>query len=532
MKKLHLKVVGVVASFFLASWAWAQDPVAVSLSDESGNPGDTVEVAFTFQGNGESSGFEGDITYDDTDFSAIDLSDCLQGSTASIDSCTHPGGDTTIIRIVLANDAATPLEDFTGIIRFTIDGGATAPQTIPLAWDATSLDATDPAADVNATDGSVSVQEGPQPQLEFTPVSGSTLDFGGQEQGTTSDPQSVEVCNVGDSGTTIDSISAALTGGDTGEFSVDDSACTGATLGQNDCCTVQATFSPSAGGNTAFSATMDINTSEGVGNFTLSGEGTDGPAGSVSIAPNPYDFGELLTNDETATQTFTVTNNGDAGSEVTFDPASLAGDTGEFSIVADNCNGQTVADGDSCTVDVEFAPANDGPWSVDLTVGGTDGNGDARQDTATITGDGVSEARFSSEPPPGGVNMGVSAPGGSLDQAVTVFNEGNQNLTVNNCTETDPDNLFTFTPAAGSINFDIAPDASNSFQVSCSVPEPGTFSASLSCDTNDPNNATVTYNFTCNGRILEIPTMQPWGLVLLTMLMLMIGGLSIRYFRV
>jgi len=441
-------------------------------------------------------------------------------------TCSNPSSG--IYRFIIENGTLSEIGDISyGEIQFDVDGGASAPQTIDLtfAFEEYSSGATPPftSETPNVSDpGQIEILNiAPNLSLSETGLTFSTA------ISSTSAAQTVDACNNGNAdGLTFSDIS--ISGADAANFSQTNNCPTSSPgLAQGTCCQIDTTFSPDA--ITSFTASLDVTSSNGSGSVTLDGTGTAGPAATLSISDATYDFGDVLTGDS-ATYTFTVSNTGEADSEASID--TITPPAGDFSVTGGSCSAgtTTLADGESCTIDLQFAPAADGLQSGDLVVDGTDTvNSTSLQVTSTVEGNGVTEARFVSSPAAGNVNVGLSAPGGSLSQVVTISNEGNADLTVNNCTFDDPSGNFSISPDP--IDFTIAPDASSDFTVSCDVPEPGSFSATLSCDTNDSDNNPVSYTFTCNGQVLEVPTMQPWGLVTLTLIMLMIGGLSIRYFR-
>jgi len=81
------------------------------------------------------------------------------------------------------------------------------------------------------------------------------------------------------------------------------------------------------------------------------------PVNLISVTPSPYDFGEVAVNGSSTPETFTVTNMS-AGS-VTLGSVSLSGtNSSEFAFGPDNCTGQILGPGATCTVDVAFNPTS------------------------------------------------------------------------------------------------------------------------------------------------------------------------------
>lgn len=144
--------------------------------------------------------------------------------------------------------------------------------------------------------------------------------------------------------------------------------------------------------------------------------------------------------------------------------------------------------------------------------------------------EGVSDGAFDSTPPPGGtLNLGVVEPGGTSPVGEIVFeNNGEQDVIDLNCTLTDPDGVFTMTPASPAA-FTIDPGETDSAEFQCSPPTAESFSATLDCDvTGDPDVETAQYTILCQGQPLVIPTMSRWGLIALFAMLLVVGGFATR----
>jgi hypothetical protein len=116
---------------------------------------------------------------------------------------------------------------------------------------------------------------------------------------------------------------------------------------------------------------------------------------ALSIDPMSSDFGSVLVGETSSATTFTVTNDGEeVSSAIT---TSLSGaDASAFDLVADNCASATLAEGETCTIEVTFNPGAEGNLSADLSVSAADG-GDL---TATLEGIGLSDVSLSISPTP------------------------------------------------------------------------------------------------------------------------------------
>ncbi|MEO7323246.1 MAG: choice-of-anchor D domain-containing protein [Dokdonella sp.] len=82
------------------------------------------------------------------------------------------------------------------------------------------------------------------------------------------------------------------------------------------------------------------------------------------LAPSPYDFGDVVGGTTSATQRFTFTNL--MPGPVTIQPPAISDSL--FHIVAQTCDGQTLAAGATCTIDVTFAPVAVQPAYSRMTV--------------------------------------------------------------------------------------------------------------------------------------------------------------------
>lgn len=500
----------------------------MTVSDETAATGaSSVVVDWNYTGGGGVEGYSIDITFDDTlltpQTTGTDVDGCLSGTDADLESCQQTAANT--IRITLTNLGGPELPDQSGTMTFDIAGGAIAGDMSGLALSVAST--TPPATPITLNDGSVEIVD----VSAILNVQPANINFPATENGTSSAAQAITISNDGTDGIDLEVSNVALATGTHFSASANSCGATPFTLSDGQSCTYDAVFSPTAIGN--FNDTVTVTSDAGqVTNDTvaLSGEGTAGPAANLAISPTSHDFGDVLTG-ESSTQAFTVTNNGDSGSEASID--TITPPAGDFSVTGGTCSAgsTTLSDGASCTIVLEFAPAADGAQSGDLVVDGTDTvNTTSQQASAAIQGTGVTQAQFSSDPAPGAVNLGVVPIGGTLNQTVTITNDGNANLDVSCGSLNDPDGVFTLNPDPANFT-GIAPDASEQFEVSCTVPDQSTYTASLSCTSNDPDNASFSYDFSCTARPLVIPTMQPWGLVVLTLMMLAIGGFSIRFFR-
>ena len=522
-----LRAIAILCIACASSFAIAQP--AVTVGSGEGGLGATVGIPVSFDPGGASvTVFNITVTVSDpTQFDSFSAFGWDDGSAANCPvilpgtiqvSCSTPGSNEFRFIVESLLSTALPSLQF-GLVEFVIANDATVNETVNLTVTTESYSDADaqPVNPGTSTNGTIEILD-IAPVLEVNPLS---LSFSTQFD-TTSAAQSVEACNVGnEDGLIVTPV--GISGADADNFAISSNNCPASPgLNEDDCCTIGVTFSPDA--IATFDASLDIESNGGSESVTLQGQGTAGPPGAIDITPASHDFGDLLANDETGTFSFTVTNTASPGSAVAIDTVELTGDTGVFSIDAETCTGSLAA-GASCTVTVEFAPDAAAVFSATLTVSGEDGNGDVRTDSATVEGEGVIEARFSSSPAPGNVNLGFTGADLTASIDILVSNNGNEALTLD-CSLADGE-FFDFTAPAS-----IAAGESAAIAVSCEIPDLASYSDTLTCATNDAANASVSYALTCSGREpLPVPTMSNWSIALFAMFMLLVGGISIRFFR-
>ena len=228
----------------------------------------------------------------------------------------------------------------------------------------------------------------------------STIDFGTLATGATSAPHFITISNLGATTVNLGAISVS------GPFAITANTC-GAALAPTYGCTVGIAFSPTASGltNGAFTVTDDVGTQTA----PLTGRGST-PA-TDAVAPLSLTFAPQIVATNSAAQSVTLTNDGDAALTLI-----RAQTTGDFS-ATNNC-GASLAGHSSCAFSVVFHPTLVGSETGSLTI--TDL---VAAHTVTFRGTGLAPAGISLAPaniPFGGVGIG-----GSSAQAVTLTNHGN-----------------------------------------------------------------------------------------------------------
>lgn len=381
---------------------------------------------------------------------------------------------------------------------------------------------------------SISGEGTPFPAGDLT-ISPTSYDFGSVVANEGTPTYTFTITSSGDPGSTVDISTVSVTGN--GDFAVTSENCLGA-LAQGASCTVTVTYSPSAVATDNATLTVggtDENTDAYNASATLAGEGTPFPAGALSISPTSHDFGGLLAGVEDDTQVFTVTSSGDTGSEVTISSVSLSVTGGSYSVTANTCSG-ALAQGATCSITVEFDPGTAGIFNVSLDVEGTDENADPADVSASITGEGLVEARPTASPD--GTNTAnltvVANTNGDASFEIDFGNDGNDAYFID-CQYQAPYDASVFSVIPG-LPTAVEPGATLTATAGCSLPDTETYQATLVCQVSQgtivapgpnasPMNGTsFTYDLTCIGDATPIPATNRWGLLALALLMLGLAG--------
>lgn len=235
----------------------------------------------------------------------------------------------------------------------------------------------------------------PAPQVSLTPAS---IDFGVQTVGGLYPGRSVRLDNSGTADLALSAIAAQGAG-----FAADATACP-ATLAPGDGCDIVVGFAPASAG-TDFTGTLRV-TSNAAGSphsVTLRGRGSLAavPVLVWSPAVTTLDFGNVSTGTVSAVQSATLLNQGPGG--VTLNLLNAVGPgAASFSVAGGTCQaGQTLFQGETCRVDVSFAPAAAG----------------VRTATVQVASDGSAPPALTLR----GTGLGGPAPALSLSQATLAF---------------------------------------------------------------------------------------------------------------
>jgi len=187
------------------------------------------------------------------------------------------------------------------------------------------------------------------------------------------------------------------------DFSLVSTTC-GSTLAPGASCTVSLKFSPSA--KTTRSGSFSLATGAGTLNASLTGTGLQGTA---SLSATSVSFAATQVGSTSATQSFTLSNNGTYALSVSTATSSTSDYTATH-----NCSNVVV--GGNCTVSVNFTPGAAGSRSATLTLTGSASNS---PNTISLSGTGQAQSATL-----GAINFGGVAVGASSTLTATLANTG------------------------------------------------------------------------------------------------------------
>jgi hypothetical protein len=193
------------------------------------------------------------------------------------------------------------------------------------------------------------------------------LNFGVVANGSSSPLQTITLNNQSGAALTVNSVNAS------GDFSATNN-CDIVISGGN--CTINVTFSPSAGGTRI--GTLTIVDSD-PSSPQMAGLGGTGGSGTASVSPNSLTFGEQQIQTTSGSKNITLSNGGNTALSVFSIVAS-----GDFT-QSNNCPAQLSA-GDKCVIKVQFAPSINGSRAGYITISDTD---PTNLQTVTLTGEGI-----------------------------------------------------------------------------------------------------------------------------------------------
>ncbi|KFA87783.1 choice-of-anchor D domain-containing protein [Archangium violaceum] len=321
------------------------------------------------------------------------------------------------------------------------------------------------------------------PNLVFDPAGGH--DFGNVRVNT-EPTQLVTIRNDGSSDITIDSVTLS---GDS-SFSIvtkPSGAFTLAANGGQEQVTVK--FKPVALMSASVTGTLSFNSADTAfasTPYTLRGRGVKP---NIVFAPvGGLDIGETYVGSDVTTGTVTVRNTGTG--PITFSKISIEGDSA-FTLVSPPATPYTLAPGD-LPLTVKFKPLSEMPAAVSATIKLTSADPDFLESQAQVSGRGV---RPAVQVAPTSHAFGLQPVGSvSASTPVKVSNLGSGTLRITSVRVSGPFALDSTDP------FNLTDDdRERTLAVTFRPTAQGAVTGSVTFDTNDPLNSTVTVNLSGNG---------------------------------
>ena len=255
--------------------------------------------------------------------------------------------------------------------------------------------------------------------LLLTPT---TLAFGNQPVGTTSEPLTATLTNGGLTALTISGIT--IVGANPTDFSESDN-CDGS-VAAGSSCTISVTFTPAS--VASFTATVNVadSASSQPQTISLTGTGTTATTAPQAVLnPTSVAFGNQTVGTTTAAVVIMLSNPGNA--TLTITGISLVGmNPGDFAQT--NTCGASLAASASCIISVTFTPASAASFSATVSVAD---NATGSPQTAALSGTGVAAAAPQAVLSPTSLSYPNQTTGTtSAAQTVTLSNPGSGTLTI------------------------------------------------------------------------------------------------------
>jgi hypothetical protein len=154
-----------------------------------------------------------------------------------------------------------------------------------------------------------------------------------------------------------------ISGTNAADFAISSDGCSGTTLAAQSNCTIQIVFTPSASGPRTATLTETDNAAGSPRTVTLVGNGVVNA--QLAFLPSPLVFAQQAVGTGSAEQTVGITNIGVANTTINSVASTVPA---EFAVLDDNCTGQTLSPGSTCTVGTVFSPAQTGARSATINV--------------------------------------------------------------------------------------------------------------------------------------------------------------------
>ena len=389
----------------------------------------------------------------------IPFGEITEGSTSNQTVTVTNDGDEDLLvgSIAQSNTLAVPfsiINDNCSGQTVSVSSSCTLTVRFSPASNAVFSDSFDiPSNDSDETPVTVNVsgtgQSQPVPDITVTdsvsPGDNQQIPFGNITEGNTSS-QTVTVTNDGNTGLVIGSI--AQSNALAAPFSIVNDNCSGQTINTSSNCMMTVRFSPSATG--MFNDSFDIPSNDSDENpVTVSVSGTGQSQTLPDIAVNdsvaPTDNQQIpfgnITEGNISNQTVTIGNTGNSDLVI----GSIAQSntlSAPFSIVNDNCSGQTINTSSNCMLTVRFSPSATGMFNDSFDIPSNDS--DENPVTVSVSGSGealpVPDITVTDSVNPAAdqqIPFGDLAEGLSSDKIISIVNNGSADLDIGNIAQSN-----------------------------------------------------------------------------------------------
>jgi len=330
----------------------------------------------------------------------------------------------------------------------------------------------------NSSTGSASVVAltgtGTAPATPKLTLSATTLPFGSVTDGS-SNTLSLTLSSTGTSSVTINSASVTGTG-----FSIASTAWP-QTLAVGQTLSLPIKFAPTAAG--AVTGQLTINSNSSTGNASvvaLTGTGTAPATPKLTLSATTLPFGSVT---DGSSNTLSLTLSSTGTSSVTISSATITG-TG-FTIVAGSWP-QTLAVGQSLTLQIKFAPTIAGAVTGQLTINSNSTTGATSGVTLTGTGSAATSPKLTLSAT--SLSFGTITVGSSTTKSVTLTSTGTSAVTVSSATVTGTG----FSIVGGSFPISLSPGATASVTIECLPSAAGAATGQLTVNSNSTPTGTFT----------------------------------------
>jgi len=194
-------------------------------------------------------------------------------------------------------------------------------------------------------------------------VGAEELAFGSVQAGLSAQ-QSVTITNTGTAALGLNNIT--ISGADADVFTQTSDCAAG--LEPAASCSVDVTFAPSTDGTRSATLTIESTDADTPSvDVALSGRGTLAPTAEISVSPASVDLGRVLSGTSQSAQV-AIANSGNAALQI--NSIELQGDNAADFTQTNNCT--TVAAGESCSVELNFAAGAPGVYNAALVINSSD----------------------------------------------------------------------------------------------------------------------------------------------------------------